>query len=229
MLRISVIVPVLNEAENLKELLPLFAENLKNGSVELIVVDGGSTDRSYQIAKESGATVLESKISNRSIQMNLEAKHAKGEIFYFVHADTRIFPTFYDEILIAVKKGIDAGCFAYDFDSQKRMLKINAWFTQFNGLLSGGGDQSLFIKREIFEALGGFDESFCLMEDFELVRRIKKNYSFTVIPKRILVSARKYDNNSWLRVQIANLSVFTLFFLGHPSSKLKRLYARLLK
>jgi hypothetical protein len=67
------------------------------------------------------------------------------------------------------------------------------------------------------------------MEDFELVRRIKKNYNFAVIPKRILVSARKYDNNSWLRVQIANLSVFTLFFLSYHPAKLKLLYGRLLK
>jgi GT2 family glycosyltransferase len=110
-----------------------------------------------------------------------------------------------------------------------KLLKVNAWFTQFNGLLSGGGDQTLFIRKDVFWELGGFDETYCLMEDFELVRRIKKKYNFKVIPKRILVSARKYEKNSWFRVQVANLIVFGLFFLNHPPSKLKVLYSRLLK
>lgn len=161
--------------------------------------------------------------------MNMGAKIAKGDVFYFVHADVRVLHTFFEDIRSCVSKGFQAGCYAYDFDSTKKILQINSWFTQFNGLLSGGGDQTLFIQKNIFWELGGFDEKYCLMEDFEIVRRIKKKYNFKVIPKRILVSARKYDSNSWLRVQIANLLVFGLFLLHYSPSKLRALYSKMLK
>lgn len=228
-MKISIIIPVLNEAENLKELLPFFSKIKNQEQQEVIVVDGGSTDRTKEVVEKAGFRFLTCGIQSRTAQMNLGAKESNGDILYFVHADVRILPSFYEDILSSLNEGFQAGCFAYNFDSPGRMLRINSWFTQFNGLLSGGGDQTLFIRKDVFWELGGFDEKFCLMEDFELVRRIKKKYGFKVIPKRILVSARKYENNSWLRVQIANLIVFGLFFLDHPPTKLKALYSRLLK
>jgi rSAM/selenodomain-associated transferase 2 len=225
---LSIIIPVLNESENLRELLPFFFNHDKNSEIEVIVVDGGSKDNSVETALKIGAKVVRSEICSRACQMNVGANHAKGDILYFVHADTRVLPSFYEDIVQAVDRGVPAGCFAYSFDSDSRLLKLNSWFTQFNGMLSGGGDQTLFVKREVFEELGGFDEYYCIMEDFELVRKLKKNYSFNVIPKKITVSARKYETNSWLRVQVANLVVFVLFFFKTPPSKLKKLYSRLL-
>ena len=192
------------------------------------MVDGGSNDNSIGIAFKLGAKVLKSKICSRACQMNLGAKEASGEILYFVHADARVLDSFFEDIMEAVESGVPAGCFAYSFDSDSWLLKVNSWFTQFNGVLSGGGDQTLFVKREVFEALGGFDEYYCIMEDFELVKRLKKKYGFYVIPKKITVSARKYETNSWLRVQVANLIVFVLFFCKTPPVKLKELYSRLL-
>lgn len=228
-MKISIIIPVLNEAENLKELLPFFSKIKNQEQQEVIVVDGGSTDGTKEVVEKAGFKFLTCGIQSRAAQMNMGAKESNGDILYFLHADVRILPSFYEDIMSSLNEGFQAGCFAYNFDSPDRMLRINSWFTQFNGLLSGGGDQSLFIRKDVFWELGGFDEKFCLMEDFELVRRIKKKYGFTVIPKRILVSARKYQNNSWLRVQIANLIVFGLFFLHYPPTKLKALYSRLLK
>lgn len=228
-MNLSIIIPVLNEADNLKELLPLFQKEIQEGFFEVIVVDGGSTDGTKKAVEEMGFRFLECGIRSRAIQMNMGAKIAKGDVFYFVHADVRILHTFFEDIRSCVSKGFQAGCYAYDFDSTKKMLRINSWFTQFNGLLSGGGDQTLFIRKDVFWELGGFDEKFCLMEDFELVRRIKKKYGFKVIPKRILVSARKYDTNSWLRVQIANLLVFGLFLLHYSPSKMRAFYSKMLK
>lgn len=228
-MKISIIIPVLNEAENLKELLPFFSKIKNQEQQEVIVVDGGSTDGTKEVVEKAGFKFLTCGIQSRAAQMNMGAKESSGDVLYYVHADVRILPSFYEDIKSSLNEGFQAGCFAYNFDSPDRMLRINSWFTQFNGLLSGGGDQTLFIRKDVFWELGGFDEKFCLMEDFELVRRIKKKYGFTVIPKRILVSARKYENNSWLRVQIANLIVFGLFFLDHPPTKLKALYSRLLK
>ncbi|MCH6200605.1 TIGR04283 family arsenosugar biosynthesis glycosyltransferase [Aquiflexum sp. LQ15W] len=228
-MKISIIIPVLNEANNINELLPLF-RNVDNQKLqEVIVVDGGSTDNTKEVVERAGFRFVPCSIQSRAVQMNLGAKESFGDILYFVHADVRILPTFHEDIKSSIEDGFSAGCFAYNFDSPDSMLRINSWFTQFNGLLSGGGDQTLFIRKDVFWELGGFDEKYCLMEDFEIVQRIKKKYRFKVIPKRILVSARKYDNNSWLRVQLANLIVFALFFLKHPPIKLKTLYSRLLK
>jgi rSAM/selenodomain-associated transferase 2 len=228
-MKLSIIIPVLNEAKNLIEMLPFFLNHKTKNNFEVIIVDGGSEDDSFEIASSFGIKALHSDKSSRACQMNLGARWSKGEILYFVHADTRILPSFYNDIIKAVDSGKSAGCFAYSFDSHSRLLKVNSWFTQFNGLLAGGGDQTLFVKREVFEALGGFDERYCIMEDFDFVRRLKKKYGFHVIPKKISVSARKYESNSWIRVQLVNLLMIVLFHFKTSPIKLKRLYSGLLR
>lgn len=227
-MKLSIIVPVLNEARNLVEMMPFFLNHKQRNKFEVIVVDGGSEDESFQIAKNLGVRILQSKERSRSCQMNLGATQALGEILYFVHADTRVLPSFFNDVTKAVDRGFSSGCFAYSFDSNSWLLKVNSWFTQFNGLFSGGGDQTLFVKRHVFEALGGFDESYCIMEDFDFVRRLKKKHSFIVIPKKITVSARKYESNSWIRVQLVNLLMIVLFHFKMSPVRLKRLYSRLL-
>lgn len=228
MMKVSVIIPTWNEAENLKELIPLLTNKGGEFISEIIVVDGGSTDETVKLSKMLGVKVLVSKIKSRAEQLNLGARYATGNLLFFVHADTRPTKSFADDLQIAKLKGYKAGCFRYKFDSDRFLLKINSWFTRFNGLFSGGGDQTLFISRELFNTLGGYDPKICLMEDFELVRRIKQRSKFYIIPKTITVSARKYRDNSWLRVQLANLFVFSLFYMGVAPEKLKRYYSILL-
>lgn len=227
-LRISVIIPVINEAKNLRELIPFMKQNGGAFIADLIVVDGGSTDNSCQVAEALGAYVLHSEIKSRAVQMNLGAEHAKGNTLFFVHADTRPLKSFAEDIQLARIKGYKAGCFRYHFDSPSLLLKLNSWFTRFNGIFSGGGDQTLFITTDFFNKLGGYDSGFCLMEDFELVQRIKRKAKFHIIQKSMLVSARKYENNSWLRVQLVNLFVFVLFYFGAKPEKLNKLYSTLL-
>lgn len=227
-LRISVIIPVLNESQNLQELIPFLKKFGGDFLADLIVVDGGSQDNSFQVAKELGAEVIQSPISSRAVQLNLGATKATGNVLFFVHADTRPLPSFAEDIQTATLKGYKAGCYRYQFDSDDRLLKLNSWATRFNGPFSGGGDQTLFIRRSFFNTLGGYDEGYGLMEDFELVRRIRKKAKFHIIPKSIQVSARKYQTNSWLKVQLANLYVFTLFRLGVSPEKLKKTYSTFL-
>jgi rSAM/selenodomain-associated transferase 2 len=228
MMNLSVIIPTLNEAENIKELIPFFLRKGGDFINEIIVVDGGSRDTTCQIAASLGAKVLISEQKSRAVQMNLGASHATANTFYFVHADTRPLGSFATDLQKALIKGYSAGCYRYRFDSESFLLRLNCWFTRFNGLFSGGGDQTLFITRDFFNTLGGYDTNFCLMEDFELVKRIKKQTRFYIIPKTMTVSARKYRQNSWLRVQLANLYVFTLFHFGVAPEKLKNYYAILL-
>ena len=227
-MKISVIIPVLNEAENLKELLPFIFKSGGRDLAEVIVVDAGSEDDTVHIARSHGAILLRSQKKCRAAQLNQGAAVAKGGIFYFVHADSRPHPDFARDVSESVEKGNLAGCYRYQFDSSSPLLKMNAWFTRFNGIFSGGGDQTLFIARSVFEELNGFDEYYTIMEDFELVGRIKRKFGFTVLPKTILVSARKYETNSWLRVQLANLTVFMLYYLKINPDKLKWIYRKML-
>jgi rSAM/selenodomain-associated transferase 2 len=228
MMKLSVIIPTLNEAENIKELIPFLKKQGGDFISEIIVVDGGSKDSTCIIAENLGARVLKSDTASRAVQMNLGAHHATANTLYFVHADTRPLGSFAIDLQKALIKGYKAGCYRYRFDSESFLLRLNSWFTRFNGLFSGGGDQTLFITRDFFDKLGGFDPKFCLMEDFELVKRIKKKTKFYIIPKTMTVSARKYRGNSWLRVQLANLYVFTLFHFGVAPEKLKYSYSILL-
>lgn len=227
-LRISVIIPVLNEVSNVNDLIPFLLQYGGDFIEDLIVVDGGSTDNTCQVAVNLGAQVINSDIRSRAVQLNLGALHARGNVLFFVHADARPTKSFAEDIQIARIKGYKAGCFRYRFDSDARLLKVNSWFTRFNGFFSGGGDQTLFITRDFFDTLEGYDNEYCFMEDFELVRRIKRKTNFCIIPKSITVSARKYQNNSWLRVQLANLSVFMLFHFGMAPDKLKKMYSTFL-
>ena len=104
-------------------------------------------------------------------------------------------------------------------------MKINAKLTAKDGIFTGGGDQCLFIKRKSFLRLGGFDEQQVLMEDFEFFDRMKRNnIRYKIINNDLIVSARKYKNNSYIRVNLSNLVMFILYRIGCPPKKLKSLY-----
>jgi GT2 family glycosyltransferase len=106
---------------------------------------------------------------------------------------------------------------------------MNAFFNRFNFVgMSGGGDQSLFITKKTFQKLDGFDEKYCIMEDFEIVKRIKKSYKFKLIPKSMIVSARKYGDNNWLKIQMANFLVFAMFAAHSSPEKMKSVYKKLI-
>ncbi len=218
----------MNEAENLKNLIPLLFSNGNKELIEVIVADANSNDQTQSVSGQLGAKYVSCSIKSRAAQMNAGAEIARGEILYFVHADTRPISSFVEDIRECISKGHLAGCYRYQFDSDDYLLKVNSWFTRFDGLFSGGGDQTLFIKKTLFDDLNGFDDKFIIMEDFDLVRRIREKTKFRIIPKSIIVSARKYEQNSWLRVQLANLAVFIYFLSNKQPSKIKNLYCRLL-
>ena len=110
-IKVSVIIPAWNEAENLKELIPLLVENRGDFVSEIILVDGGSIDGTAQLAARLGAKVFYSDQKSRAIQLNLGASKASGDILFFVHADTRPVKTYAEDVLTAVKIGYQAGCF----------------------------------------------------------------------------------------------------------------------
>ena len=159
--------------------------------------------------------------------MNLGAKQAMGDVFYFVHADVQLVSSFVEDIERALQT-CEAGCYRYVFDSNHALLKINAFFTRFPMMWCRGGDQTLFITRNLFEQLGGFDEYFEVMEDFDLIRRIKVHTRFHIIPKSVTASARKYEHNSYLKVQWVNLKAFRMFKRGVTPAEIRKYYKQAL-
>lgn len=227
-MKLSIVIPVLNEAENLSKLLPYLKEHSSGKSTEIIVVDGGSTDASKNICLQYQVKYILSNMACRSIQMNLGAKHSDGEILYFVHADTVPPSTFVTDILEHFCLGYEMGCYRFKFDSKQILLKLNAYFTRFDKLWCRGGDQTFFITKQLFEQSGGYRDDHSIMEEYEYFTRMKPKHSFVIIPKSVTVSARKYDTNSYLRVQCANFLVFYMWKRKYPQEKLVQTYKKLL-
>ena len=225
---LSVIIPTYNEAANIGRLVADLRRYAPAEAVEILVVDAGSPDGTAEAARRAGATVLASPKPGRAAQLNYGAQQARGDIFYFVHADVGIHPDYVATIQAAVAQGHAAGCYRFRFDSSHLLLRLNSYGTRFKGIMSRGGDQTLFVTRALFERLGGFNEHFVIMEDFEIIQRIRRVASFYIVPQNVVVSARKYETNGWLRVQLANLTAFAMYFLKLPPTRIARTYKALL-
>ncbi|MDG1571853.1 TIGR04283 family arsenosugar biosynthesis glycosyltransferase [Robiginitalea sp. M366] len=226
---ISVIIPVLEEAENLERLLPYLQCASTPGAVtEVLVVDGGSGDDSVTVAQKHGALVVESP-RGRALQMNAGAARAQGDILYFLHADSLPPRGFDRQIRTAVNQGYGAGCFRLAFDHPSSALRVFAWFTRLNWALCRGGDQSLFVRAEVFRDLQGYNPRFVIYEDNELIGRIRRRYRFRVIPDTLVTSARKYEIHGVWRLQAHFGIIHLLRALGASPERLYRYYRKYVK
>lgn len=223
--RVSVIIPTLNEAPNIGPLLRFIRQQGGRCVHEILVCDAGSTDATVQQANELGATVI-SCSKGRSIQMNAGAAAATGDILYFLHADSMPPPHFTHDIVHSVSQGFAAGCFRMKFDSQHWLLRCSAWFTRFNNRLCRGGDQSMFIRNDVYKSIGGFDEKFIIFEDNEIINRIRMNGKFTVIQRDLITSARRFNENGIVRLSLIFLWLHTRYRLGTSHDKLLLYYKK---
>jgi hypothetical protein len=121
--------------------------------------------------------------------------------------------------LSSIEQGYDLGCYRYRFDSSNLLLKVNSFFTRFPFIWCRGGDQTLFINKNVFFNVGCFREDYIIMEDYEFIQRANKVLKFKIIPKNVIVSARKYKTNSYLRVQKANFKVMRMFLSGKATQQ----------
>lgn len=226
---ISIIIPVLNEASQIQRILQVLDRNRSTDHIcEILVVDGGSEDSTQQLALKTQIEVpihlIESN-SGRAIQMNRGAEVAKGDILYFIHADTHP-PQGYDQSILNAMRTNDAGCFQMKFDSDHPLLKTLQWFTRFNWKICRGGDQSLFISKKCFHELGGYDERYLVYEDGEFISRIYKSYSFTVLPEIVVTSARKYEQVGTAKLQYHFSVIHIKKWLGSSPDELVRYYKK---
>lgn len=227
-MRTSIIIPTYREGDVIAALVSYLVNLNLNGACEIIVVDGQSDDNTREAAVSAGATVVTAPVKGRAAQMNYGAAQATGEVLYFVHADTFPPRNFSADILNAVACGYAIGRFQTRFDSDKFILKINAFFTRFDWFMCYGGDQTLFIEKALFDAIGGFNPSMGIMEDYDIVERARKFAKYKILTAKALVSARKYDTNSWLRVQRANFRIVRMYQSGASQQDMVMQYKKML-
>ena len=225
---------MLNEAENIKNLLEHLVSNSKSENIsEIILVDGGSTDGSQNIAKN----FITSKMSNHNLQiltsqkgrakqMNLGAENATAEILYFLHADA-FPPKNFDKLIVdQVQESHFAGCFKMTFNSNHWWLKLASWLTQFSWRACRGGDQSQFITKKLFNEIGGFNEEFIIYEDNDLINKLYARKQFVVIQEWLTTSDRRYKTHGIWKLQYHFWAIYVKKWFGASAEELHIYYKK---
>ncbi len=225
-LHASIVIPTLNAGMSLGRTLELLKGEPIDGTVEIIVVDGGSDDATAAVATEFGARVLRAP-RGRGQQLARGAAAASGEWLLFLHADTVPEPG-WGEALAAFAAAPEnterAGVFRFALDdpsrAARRLERIVAWRTRAMALPYG--DQGLFLSRAFYRALGGF-RPLSLYEDVDLVRRIGRR-RLAMLDIRAVTSAARYRGPGYPMRSARNLCCLALYFLGVPPRLIARLY-----
>lgn len=224
MSRISVIVPVLNEADTLAESLAWLRAAL-TGDDELIVVDGGSTDHSIDIARQIADTVLTSD-QGRSIQMNAGAVCARGVWLWFIHADT-VLNTRHREALTGLSSSILWGRFDVRLSQPRPLFRVIAFMMNWRSRVTGiaTGDQALFVRRDVFREQGGFPEQ-PLMEDIALSRTLRALSRPACLRPPVITSSRRWERHGAWRTIWLMWSLRFRYWRGASPESLHRDYYR---
>ncbi|GAA0719293.1 TIGR04283 family arsenosugar biosynthesis glycosyltransferase [Clostridium malenominatum] len=219
---ISIIIPILNEEKVIESFLRELS-TLK-GEKEIILVDGGSTDNTVEIASKYGKVVKSKK--GRAFQMNAGAKAATGEVFWFLHCDSKIEEDSLNRIEKAINEGYVGGGFSLNFyDLNSKFMKFvsitSNWRAKYLGYYFG--DQAIFVKKEIFEAMGGFKE-IDIMEDWDFSCKLKKIGKMKMIKSTVGTSARRFKQGGQLKTLLLMHKIKILYMLGVSPSKLNKIY-----
>jgi rSAM/selenodomain-associated transferase 2 len=222
-MRISVIIPVLNEE---KAIGPALAALTALKPHEIIVVDGGSGDRTREIGAQAGAKVLLSG-AGRARQMNRGALEATGDVLLFLHADTRLPASALRDIAAALgEPRYVGGRFDVELDSDRWLLKVVGRMISYRSRVTkvGTGDQALFVRRETFGELDGFPDM-PLMEDIAFCRRLKQLGEVACLKSKVVTSARRWETDGVWRTIFRMWILKILYFAGVSPARLKQYYA----
>jgi rSAM/selenodomain-associated transferase 2 len=223
---LSIIVPVLGEAANLERLLPELGAQCPEA--EVLVVDGASDDRTAAVASGRGGVRYLRAERGRARQMNAGARAARGEVLLFLHADTRL-P---DGAAAAIEGALAdpaavGGRFDVRFSNPRWPFRMIAAMMNARSRLSGiaTGDQAIFVRRDAFDALGGYAD-IPLMEDIELCARLRRRGRIACLPLRVTTSSRKWEREGILRTIVLMWTLRLLYWLGVDPAHLHRHYYR---
>jgi len=223
--RISIVIPTLNEADRIASTLSAI-----DGApeVEVIVVDGKSHDGTDEIACSFGVRVLRCD-AGRAGQMNAGADEAVGDILLFLHADTHLPERFADHVRLVLRSPeVIAGEFRLRIDAEHRRLRLIEWVANWRSRRLGlpYGDQAIFVKANAFRELGGFLD-LPIMEDFELMRRLRRRGRIAQVPAAVVTSARRWLTLGIGTTTLINQWVIVSYHLGLSPERLARWYRRL--
>ena len=222
--RLSVVVPVLNEAPGIEAMLQALAPLTARGA-QVVVADGGSADASMALARAAGAQIVRAP-RGRALQMNTGAQQASGELLLFLHADTRLPPNA-DRL---IRQALDAnthvwGRFDVRIDGRHRMLRVIAACMNRRSRWTGiaTGDQALFMTRAAFDAVGGFPAQ-PLMEDIEMSRRLLKLSRPACLRERVVTSGRRWETRGVWRTVLLMWRLRLAYWRGAAPERLAGLY-----
>lgn len=219
-MRLSVIIPAFNEELSIKKTIAqAYAAN------EVIVVDCGSSDKTVEAAQKMGAIVL-SAPAGRGAQMDVGAKRASGETLLFLHADTTLPPLWRESIKSALSDPkVAGGGFSLKIDGTGASLRLIELGANFRSRILGiiYGDQAIFVRRKAFQEADGF-RALPLMEDIDLIRRLKKRYRMVTLNESVLTSPKRWLKGRPILVSITNLLYLSLYYIGLSPKTLYRLY-----
>jgi rSAM/selenodomain-associated transferase 2 len=226
-LLVTIVIPVLNDTAALASLLPTLPAD---PVVEIIVVNGSEvSDPAMDALREQyGGLSWMQSAPGRGVQMNEGARRARGRWLVFLHADTRLGPGWMDVLRrLDDERAIVGGSFRFALDSPVRWARWIEWGVRIRVRLFdlAYGDQALFVRRTVFEKLGGYRE-LPLMEDVDFIRRLRRCGRLAHAAVPALTSARRWELDGWLRRTVDNVVLVALFFAGQPPEHLARRYHR---
>jgi len=217
---ISVIIPSLNEAACIEA-----AIRSATGAFEVIVVDAGSGDATPDIARRSGARVINAP-SGRGGQMDVGAAMASGGVLLFLHGDARLPQTWRSSVIAALEDdGVAGGAFTLSIRPGRPSLRFIEMVAGLRARLLGivYGDQALFVRKDVFMRIGGF-RKLPLMEDVDCVKRLKVCGAFRLLKDRVTVSSRRWDAAGALATTVRNIVILSMYLAGWPSARLYAIY-----
>jgi len=224
MKKLSVIVPMLNEAGAIAATLRAIRHGAPDA--EIVVVDGGSIDTSVAVAKPLCDYVFVTR-RGRAVQMNSGARASHGDVLAFVHADTIVPATFGGDIVSALSDiAVVGGRFDVRLDASALPYRVIGAMISLRSRISrtGTGDQAIFVRRDVFDRLGGFP-ALELCEDLEFSRRLKRAGRVACLRSRVTTSARRWNRDGVVRTVVRMWLIRAMYLLGVPPARLKRMYS----
>jgi rSAM/selenodomain-associated transferase 2 len=221
-LKISVIIPTLNEGSILQDTLSRLQAHFP---YEIIIGDGGSTDETLTIARTNGTRLISAE-RGRASQMNAGAKEATGEVLLFLHADSSIDAEGYRAMIQVMKQEhLLGGAFSLHIDSDRLGLRLISWLATLRSryLNLTYGDQAIFVRARVFHDIGGFPRLH-ICEDLDFFRKLKNQGPVILLPNKASTSPRRWLAEGLAFNTLRNIAITVLFILGFSPEKLSRWY-----